>query len=65
MLLNTPQAANKMGLKPGTLEAWRVHGGGPEYVKLGKAVRYSQEAIDAFLAAHTRTNTSQTVGVGR
>lgn len=59
MLLTTPQAANQLGLKPETLEVWRLKGGGPEYVKLGKAVRYSQEAIDKFIVSHTRTNTSQ------
>lgn len=56
---NTPQAAIYLGVKPGTIEAWRVRGGGPEYIKLGKAVRYSQEALDNFLLSHTRSNTSQ------
>lgn len=61
VIYNTPQAATYLGVKPGTLEAWRVRGGGPEYIKLGKAVRYRQEALDAFLLSHTRTNTSQII----
>ena len=55
----TTEAAQWLGLSPATLEAWRVRGGGPEFVKLGRAVRYSDEALDAFKARNTRTSTSQ------
>jgi predicted site-specific integrase-resolvase len=60
MMLNTKQAAEYLGLAPVTLEAWRVRGGGPVYSKFGKAVRYSDESLDAFKKASQRTNTSQT-----
>jgi predicted site-specific integrase-resolvase len=57
-LLRTKEAASYLDLKPVTLEAWRVHGSGPVFLKLGKAVRYSKESLDDFLASKRRTNTS-------
>lgn len=65
MMLNTKQAADYLGLKPVTLEAWRVQGGKLAFLKLGKAVRYSQADLDAFIASHKRTNTSQSAGAVR
>jgi len=64
MMLTTKQAADRLGLKPGTLEAWRVRGGGPIYVKFGKAVRYPDHNLDAFEKGNERNNTSQTAGAG-
>ena len=59
MMLNTKQAAEYLGLSPVTLEAWRVRGGKISFLKLGKAVRYAQSDLDAFLASHKKLNTSQ------
>jgi len=61
-LRTTRQAAERLGLSVFTLEAWRVRGGGPVYVKLGKAVRYSDQELDNFEKASERTNTSQIAG---
>ena len=58
-MLRTEQAADMLGLTKSTLEAWRVRGDGPVFVKLGKAVRYRQEDLDAFCLSRMRTNTSQ------
>ena len=58
MLLNTEQAAKRFGLSPRTLERYRVTGEGPEYVKLGHAVRYSVSALRRWLKARTRRSTS-------
>lgn len=60
MMLNTKQAAEYLGLKPVTLEAWRVQGGKLVFLKLGKAVRYDKADLDEFAASRKRTNTSQT-----
>jgi predicted site-specific integrase-resolvase len=65
MMLTTKQAADRLGLKPGTLEAWRVRGGGPVYVKFGKAVRYPDENLISFTKANERNNTTQSVGAAR
>ena len=59
-LLNTVQAAEYLGgLKPNTLEGHRVTGNGCQFVKVGRLVRYRVEDLDAYLAAQTRTSTSQ------
>ena len=39
-LLNTKDSAAYLLLSQATLEAWRCRGGGPVFIKLGKAVRY-------------------------
>jgi excisionase family DNA binding protein len=62
MNLRTKEAAEVLNVAVSTLEAWRVRGGGPEYVKLGKAVRYSDDALEKFIQSRTRTSTSQNSG---
>lgn len=41
-----------------TLQTWRAVGKGPEFMKVGSAVRYSRAAIDAYKASITHTSTS-------
>ena len=57
-MLRTNEAADYIGLKKSTLDAWRVRGEGPVFLKLGKAVRYQEKDLDAFLNARRCTNTS-------
>jgi predicted DNA-binding transcriptional regulator AlpA len=54
-LLTQEQAAQILGVAPGTLEVWRSTKRVPlAYIKLGKrAVRYRRSAIEAFLTAGT------------
>jgi hypothetical protein len=54
-LLTDVEAADVMGITPGTLAVWRCNGDGPEYVKLGRAVRYTRSAIRKFVSARTKT----------
>ena len=63
--LTTPEAAEHLGLSPRTLERWRVTGEGPRYRKLGRAVRYSIEDLEAFARAGQRTSTSASGDVSR
>ena len=58
MLLNTDQAAQRLGLSPRTLERYRVTGEGPEYLKIGRAVRYIASALERWLKGCTRRSTS-------
>lgn len=46
--LNTEEAAEYLGLRPGTLEVWRSLGKGPRYVKLGTRVLYDADDLDTF-----------------
>ena len=57
-LLNTDQVAKLLGLSPRTLECFRVNGRGPEFVKMGHAVRYTVAKLNDWLEACTRTSTS-------
>jgi len=58
-ILNTTQAAARIGCCNSTLEKYRVSGGGPKYFKIGKAVRYGDDHIDSWLEARLRQSTSE------
>jgi hypothetical protein len=57
--LNKNQAATFLGYSVRTLQAWRVRGGGPRYVKAGRSVRYQRRALIGFQRTHTVTSTSE------
>jgi len=48
-LLNEHEAAQFLGLSVFTLRAWRSQRRGPVFVKLGRAVRYRPDDLEAFL----------------
>ena len=54
-LLNEKQAAELLGVSPGTLSVWRATKRYPalRYIKVGASVRYSPEAIEEFLRSRT------------
>ena len=45
----TPEAAETLGVSRRTLETWRFTGNGPIFVKVGRAVRYRPEDLEAFM----------------
>lgn len=53
-MLTTQEAAQYLGLAPATLNKWRVYKTGPRFFKLGRAVRYRRDDLDAYLASHTQ-----------
>jgi len=55
--LDTKRAAEVLGLQKNTLEAWRSRGGGPPFVKLGRAVRYRQSDLETWIQTRIRSNT--------
>ena len=57
--LNTRQAAQYLGLSKQQLELWRAKGGGPLYTKLARIVRYKRSDLDAFMAKHRVSSTSE------
>ena len=57
-LLPVHQAADLLGISSQTLNKWRVTGGGPEFVKLGRRVLYRRDALDRFVADRARPHTS-------
>lgn len=58
-LLTTKEAAAMLKMSPRTLEHWREIGGGPPFLKVGRAVRYEHHAIGGYLAGRSCQNTSE------
>ena len=56
--LRTRAAAAYTGFAKSTLEKLRVHGGGCPYMRVGRVVVYDPDDLDAWLASHRRTSTS-------
>lgn len=53
-LISTKQAAEILGTSEGTLKSWRSRGVGPEWVKLGSAVRYDIADLLDYIKRNTR-----------
>ena len=53
-LIDEEQAAAILKLSPRTLQAWRVRGCGPKYVKVGRSVRYQLEHVEEYVERFTR-----------
>ena len=49
-LLSEDQAAELLYLSPATLKKWRRTRCGPRYYRLGSAVRYKREDLEAFVS---------------
>lgn len=60
-LLTTSEAAPLIGVKPKTLENWRVLGRGPVHIKAGGRVGYELADIEAWKAGRRATSTSHRV----
>ena len=58
-LLTEQQVSQEFGIPKKTLQAKRLSGGGPEFAKIGAAVRYQRRAIRQFIAKHTVNSTSE------
>jgi excisionase family DNA binding protein len=56
---DTHEAAPRTGLSASTLRKLRLTGGGPRFMKLGRAVRYREQDLDAWLNARTVQSTSE------
>lgn len=52
-LLTTIEVAELLSLHSDTVRRMRAEGTGPAFVRIGKAIRYSPEAVQAFMAART------------
>ncbi len=58
-LLNESQTAELLGISPATLRRWRWAGQGPAFRKLGGAVRYAMDDIEAYVTGSLRTSTTK------
>lgn len=62
LFLTSKQTATLLGIKPNTLEVWRVKGRGPQFIKCGSSrnsiIRYPKSAITAFAQHQLYASTS-------
>jgi excisionase family DNA binding protein len=58
-MMRESEAAQRLGLSKRTLQKWRVTGGGPDFLKLGRSVRYSVKSLERWLARSRRRSTSE------
>lgn len=57
-LLTQDQVARRLGIKPATLQIWRVTGRyNLPFIKCGRLVRYREEDVLAFIDRRTREHT--------
>jgi hypothetical protein len=57
-LLEPRHAASILHCSEWTLAEWRCTGAGPDFVKVGRLVRYSPGALQAWIERNTCTSTS-------
>lgn len=57
-LLTERHVAGVLRVSVKALQAWRLRGGGPPFIKLGRCVRYRLEDLEAFIASARRHSTS-------
>lgn len=60
VVLTTREAAAFLGLAVSTLNKWRCYGEGPQFIKLGRAVRYRQDALERYVETSTQNSTTPT-----
>lgn len=60
-LIDTHEAAKRLGIGYRTLMNARIYGGPAAipWVTIGRSVRYSSREIDRYIRANTRTSTSE------
>ena len=56
--LTPSEAAEYLRISASTLAKLRVYGGGPPFIRIGRAVRYSRPVLDAYMAARIARSTS-------
>ena len=54
-LLTTQEVAEIFAVSPDTVKDWRIRwpGRGPNFIRIGGAIRYSQEALRSYIRGRT------------
>lgn len=55
-LLNEREVSRRLSVSVNTLRYWRACGDGPNYVKLGRLVRYDAGALEKFILRNLRVS---------
>lgn len=63
VLLTPRQVAKQLGVTCNTLEAWRIRGGGPKFVRVSKrCIRYRRQDVESWIEERIRSSTSDSGG---
>lgn len=57
-LLNEKEVAGLLGISTRSLQNYRVDGGGPEFIRIGRRVAYEPAAVRCWIAAQRRRSTA-------
>lgn len=57
-LFDERQLADLLNVSVKAVQAWRYKGGGPAFVRLGRAIRYRPNDVEAWLASNTFETTT-------
>lgn len=58
-LAKTKSVAQYIGVSEQRLANMRMEGTGPEFIRLGRAIRYKWSAVEAWVNEHTHTSTDE------
>ena len=58
-LLTTAETAEKLRIRRQTLEAWRMTGQGPKFIKMGRRVFYRLSDVETWITNRTVASTSE------
>ncbi|MCC5647961.1 helix-turn-helix domain-containing protein [Nostoc sp. CHAB 5824] len=58
--LQPAELAKELKIPLSNLAKWRLHGGGPVFLKLGKNVRYEWSEVERWLESRKQRTTSDT-----
>jgi predicted DNA-binding transcriptional regulator AlpA len=58
-MLTPTELGTMLHKTPASLAQWRYMGFGPQFVKIGRAVRYRDSDVTAWLDAQTRQQTGE------
>jgi len=58
-LLTEAEAAAHLTVKTATLRRWRWSGDGPQFIKVGRLVRYDADVLAKFIDTGRRSSTSE------
>lgn len=56
--LTESQLAMRWSISRKTLQAWRLRGGGPRFLRIGTAIRYMLSDVTAYESINTHDSTS-------
>lgn len=60
-LLTECEVADLLNISVRTLQAWRVRGGGPRFIKVGRAVRYRLSDVQDWIDRNIHRSTSDSI----